>query len=145
MDHFLMVNPPKENHGRFVLSNAEVYDLFPRLAERRSHKGSQLSGGERQMLAVSCALMAGPRALLLDEPSIGLAPLLIQELLGRIRSLVDLGLSVVLVEQNATAALGVADHAILLERGREVAAGPASELRSDPKIAAAYLGIGESH
>ena len=95
----------------------DVFDFFPRLAERRHHKGAALSGGERQMLAVGRALLAGPRVLMLDEPSAGLAPRLISDLLSRIRLLVDRGLPVLLVEQNVKAALKVVDHLYLLERG----------------------------
>ena len=139
-EHFRLVRPPKDLSGRFVLSQADVLGLFPRLGERRNHTGSQLSGGERQMLAIGCSLMAGPRALLLDEPSIGLAPLLVSEIFSRVRELVDRGLAVILVEQNASAALAVADEAILLERGRAILAGPAANLRDDGRIAEAYLG-----
>jgi branched-chain amino acid transport system ATP-binding protein len=141
-EHLNLVRGPSDEKGRFILTRDEVFSLFPRLQERREHLGSQLSGGERQMLAVGCSLMAGPRALLLDEPSIGLAPMLVFDLLRRIRTLVDKGLAVVLVEQNAQAALEVADDVMLLERGHQVAFGNSREMRGDPRIVEAYLGQG---
>ena len=118
----------------------EVFDFFPRLAERRSHKGAALSGGERQMLAVGRALLACPRVLMLDEPSAGLAPRLIPDLLARIRLLVDRGLPVLLVEQNVKAALKVVDYLYLLERGRIIGEGPADVMATDHRIVEAYLG-----
>jgi len=125
-------------------SRSQVEDMafrrFPRLAERRHHKGAALSGGERQMLAVGRALLAGPRVLMLDEPSAGLAPRLISDLLSRIRLLVDRGLPVLLVEQNVKAALKVVDHLYLLERGRILGAGPAKEMAADHRIVETYLG-----
>jgi len=102
--------------------------------------GAALSGGERQMLAVGRALLAGPRVLMLDEPSAGLAPRLISDLLSRIRLLVDRGLPVLLVEQNVKAALKVVDHLYLLERGRIVGEGPAEIMAADHRIVEAYLG-----
>jgi len=131
---------PGEGQGRRHYSVEEVYALFPRLYERRHHLGSQLSGGERQMLGIARALRLGPQVLLLDEPSIGLAPRLVSTVLETVRSLVDSGLTVLLVEQNVRAAIEVVDRLILLERGRIIAEGPASEMRDDPRIAEAYLG-----
>jgi branched-chain amino acid transport system ATP-binding protein len=131
---------PPGAQGRRHYSVDDVYALFPRLYERRHHLGSQLSGGERQMLGIARALRLGPRALLLDEPSIGLAPRLVSTVLETVRSLVDSGLTVLLVEQNVRAAIEVVDRLILLERGRIIAEGPASEMRDDPRIAEAYLG-----
>jgi branched-chain amino acid transport system ATP-binding protein len=131
---------PSEGQGRRHYSVEEVYSLFPRLYERRHHLGSQLSGGERQMLGIARALRLGPRVLLLDEPSIGLAPRLVSTVLETVRSLVDSGLTVLLVEQNVRAAIEVVDRLVLLERGRIIAEGPASEMRDDPRIAEAYLG-----
>jgi branched-chain amino acid transport system ATP-binding protein len=130
----------KVGEGRRAYSIDEVYSLFPRLHERRHHLGSQLSGGERQMLGIARALRLGPRALLLDEPSIGLAPRLVSTVLETVRSLVNSGLTVLLVEQNVRAAIEVVDRLILLERGRIVAEGPAAAMRDDPRIAEAYLG-----
>lgn len=135
-----LVRPPSETTGRHIFRVPDVFDFFPRLAERRHHKGAALSGGERQMLAVGRALLAGPRVLMLDEPSAGLAPRLISDLLSRIRLLVDRGLPVLLVEQNVKAALKVVDHLYLLERGRIVADGPASVMGADKRIVEAYLG-----
>jgi branched-chain amino acid transport system ATP-binding protein len=126
--------------GRRAFTVDEVYDLFPALAGRRGHYGSQLSGGERQMLGIGRALRLAPRALLLDEPSIGLAPRLVSTVLHTVRTLVDDGLSVLIVEQNVRAAIEVVDRIVLLERGRIVTEGPATEMRDDPRIAEAYLG-----
>jgi len=121
----------------------EVFTLFPRLRERLDHTGGQLSGGERQMLAIARALRLGPRALVLDEPSIGLAPRLVVSVLETVRRLVDeRGLSVLLVEQNVRAALEVVDRLVLIERGRVLAEGPVAAMRDDPRIIQAYLGEG---
>ena len=139
-ENLALVRPPSETTGRHIFRVGDVFDFFPRLAERRNHKGAALSGGERQMLAVGRALLAGPRVLMLDEPSAGLAPRLISDLLFRIRLLVDRGLPVLLVEQNVKAALKVVDHLYLLERGRIVADGPASVMGADKRIVEAYLG-----
>jgi branched-chain amino acid transport system ATP-binding protein len=119
---------------------AEIYERFPRLAERRSQRASTLSGGERQMLTLGRALMSKPRLLLLDEPSLGLAPLIIREVFRIISSLRDLGVSILLVEQNARAALETADFGYVLETGEIVHSGPAAVLMHDPKVAASYLG-----
>ncbi|MBN8927091.1 MAG: ABC transporter ATP-binding protein [Rhodospirillales bacterium] len=131
-------------HGADAAARAfpvdRVFTLFPRLAERRRNRAAQLSGGERQMLAIGRALRLGPRVLLLDEPSIGLAPRLVSTLLEAIRRLVDEGLTVLLVEQNVRAAMEVVDHLYLLERGRVIADGPIAAMRDDPRIVEAYLG-----
>ncbi|MBV8191298.1 MAG: ABC transporter ATP-binding protein [Alphaproteobacteria bacterium] len=121
-------------------SLADVYDRFPRLDERRGQKASTLSGGERQMLALGRALMAKPRLLLLDEPSLGLAPLIVREVFRIIASLRELGVSILLVEQNARAALETADFGYVLETGEIVHSGPAADLMHDPKVTASYLG-----
>jgi branched-chain amino acid transport system ATP-binding protein len=139
-ENLALVRPPADIAGRHIFDIPEVFEFFPRLAERRHHKGAALSGGERQMLAVGRALLAGPRVLMLDEPSAGLAPRLISDLLSRIRLLVDRGLPVLLVEQNVKAALKVVDHLCLLERGRIVGEGPADVMGADPRIVEAYLG-----
>lgn len=139
-ENLALVRPPADRTGRHLFTTPEVFDFFPRLAERRSHKGAALSGGERQMLAVGRALLAGPRVLMLDEPSAGLAPRLITDLLSRIRLLVDRGLPVLLVEQNVKAALKVVDHLYLLERGRVVGEGAAAVMATDHRIIEAYLG-----
>jgi branched-chain amino acid transport system ATP-binding protein len=125
---------------RRYYSRDDIYELFPRLRERRQHLGGQLSGGERQMLGIGRSLMMGPRALLLDEPSIGLAPMLVTQLLHSLRELARAGLAILLVEQNVRAALQVVDRLLLLERGRLVLEGPAAEIGADPRIAQAYLG-----
>lgn len=117
-----------------------VYTLFPRLQERNWQKGGTLSGGEQQMLAVGRALMSRPDLLMLDEPSLGLAPLLVQEIFAIIRRINAEGKTVLLVEQNAFAALSVAHYAYILEVGRVVLEGPGRELLEDPKVKEAYLG-----
>jgi branched-chain amino acid transport system ATP-binding protein len=119
----------------------EVYRLFPRLKERRRQDAGTLSGGERQMLAVGRALMAKPRLLMLDEPSLGLAPLIVKEIFHIIVSLKETGVAILLVEQNARAALQVADHAYVLETGDIVLEGPAEKLANDPKVIDTYLGL----
>jgi branched-chain amino acid transport system ATP-binding protein len=126
--------------GRRIYSIQDVYNLFPRLHERRTTHGGSLSGGERQMLVVGRALRMAPRALLLDEPSIGLAPRFVSLLLQTVRKLVDGGLTVLLVEQNVRAAMEVSDVVHLLERGRLIASGRAVDMRNDPRILEAYLG-----
>jgi branched-chain amino acid transport system ATP-binding protein len=118
-----------------------VFDLFPRLRERRSQLAGSLSGGEQQMLAVGRALMASPRALLLDEPSIGLAPNLAREILQQLVGLRAQGLAILLVEQDAHAALRVADRGYVMETGRVVADGTAKELLSSERMRRAYLGM----
>lgn len=134
--------PSAAGPGRRSYSIDDVYELFPRLRERRSTAGGSLSGGERQMLAVGRALRMAPKALLLDEPSIGLAPRFVSLLLQTIRALVDSGLTVLLVEQNVRAAMEVTDVVHLLERGRLIASGSVEEMRDDPRIVEAYLGGG---
>ncbi|MBI2739250.1 MAG: ABC transporter ATP-binding protein [Rhodospirillales bacterium] len=118
----------------------DVYRRFPRLSERRGQKASTLSGGERQMLALGRALMAKPRLLMLDEPSLGLAPLIVREVFRIISSLRDLGVSILLVEQNARAALETADFGYVLETGEIVHSGAAADLMHDPRVTASYLG-----
>ncbi|HEX2530074.1 MAG TPA: ABC transporter ATP-binding protein [Burkholderiaceae bacterium] len=118
-----------------------VFDLFPRLKERRGQDAGTLSGGERQMLAVGRALMAKPQLLMLDEPSLGLAPLIVKEIFHIIVRLKETGVAILLVEQNARAALQVADHAYVLETGDMVLEGPASQLANDPKVIDTYLGL----
>ena len=118
-----------------------VYQYFPVLAERKRQQAGTLSGGEQQMLAVARALMSRPRLLLLDEPSLGLAPLVTREIFRIVRSInKEQGLSVLLVEQNASMALELADHAYLLETGRVVMSGPSAELSRDDSIRRSYLG-----
>ena len=120
----------------------EVFQIFPRMRERRAQMASTLSGGERQMLAIGRALMARPRLLMLDEPSLGLAPLIVREVLQVVSSLRNHGVSVLLVEQNARAALQVADRAYVLEMGAVALTGAARDLLHDRRIIDTYLGIG---
>jgi len=117
-----------------------VYELFPRLKERRTQLAGTLSGGERQMLAVGRALMSQPKLLMLDEPSLGLAPLVVREIFRIIERLREQGVSILLIEQNARAALEVADHGYVLETGAFALEGPASELAGDPRVIETYLG-----
>lgn len=117
-----------------------VLGLFPRLKERYSQAAGTLSGGEQQMLAIGRALMARPKLLLLDEPSLGLAPLLVKEIFATIQQVNAEGMAVLLVEQNANLALQVAHHAYILETGRLVLSGPAQEIRQNPEVKRVYLG-----
>lgn len=119
----------------------EVYALFPVLAEKRHEPAGRLSGGQQQMLAVGRAMMARPRLLLLDEPSMGLAPLLVDQILEAVVRLRARGMTVLLVEQNASAALAIADRAYVLETGRIAHAGTGRALLDDPRVREAYLGI----
>ena len=120
----------------------EVFALFPRLRERREQLAGTLSGGERQMLAVGRALMAKPKLLMLDEPSLGLAPLIVREIFHIIVELKRRGVSILLVEQNARAALQTADYAYVLETGEIALEGPAHELAHDRRVIESYLGLG---
>jgi branched-chain amino acid transport system ATP-binding protein len=118
----------------------DVYTIFPRLKERRMQLAGTLSGGERQMLAVGRALMSRPRLLMLDEPSLGLAPLIVRDIFKTIESLRQTGVTILLVEQNARAALEVADHGYVLEMGEIALQGSAQELAGDPRVIETYLG-----
>jgi branched-chain amino acid transport system ATP-binding protein len=118
----------------------EVYELFPRLAERKNQSGGTMSGGEQQMVAIGRALMAKPRVLLLDEPSMGLAPILVNQIFEIIKEINNRGTTVLLVEQNAQQALNLAHRAYVLETGRVVKSADASLLLDDPQVRAAYLG-----
>jgi branched-chain amino acid transport system ATP-binding protein len=120
----------------------EVFAYFPRLKERHRQAAGTLSGGERQMLAMGRALMAQPSLLMLDEPSLGLAPLIVREILRIVQSLRAAGKAILLVEQNARAALEVADEAYVLEGGRVTLSGPAASLAADERVVQTYLGIG---
>ncbi|KES06085.1 amino acid ABC transporter ATPase [Streptomyces toyocaensis] len=118
----------------------QVYELFPRLAERRHQQGGTLSGGEQQMLAIGRAMVAGPRLIMLDEPSMGLAPLVVAQVMDAIASINESGTAVLLIEQNARAALKVAHRGYVIDSGRVTLTGPAAELRTDPQVVEAYLG-----
>ena len=120
----------------------EVFEIFPRLEERRAQLAGTLSGGERQMLAMGRALMAKPKLLMLDEPSLGLAPLIIKEIFRIISELKQTGVAILLVEQNARAALQIADYGYVLETGEVSLAGPSKELAADQRVIDAYLGLG---
>jgi branched-chain amino acid transport system ATP-binding protein len=133
--------------GGFTRSKAEnaeqieiVYDLFPRLRERHSQKGGTLSGGEQQMLAIGRALMTRPRVLLLDEPSLGLAPILVQQIFKIIQEINERGMTVLLVEQNALQALAVANRGYVLQIGEVVLTGSSQDLRENKTVREAYLG-----
>jgi branched-chain amino acid transport system ATP-binding protein len=119
---------------------ARVYSLFPRLAERRNQSAGTLSGGEQQMLAIGRALMSRPKMLLLDEPSMGLAPLMVQKIFETIQAVAKEGVTILLVEQNARLALEVSNRGYVMETGLITLSGPARELLMDPKVRAAYLG-----
>lgn len=130
----------QKNKGQNAGELERVYVLFPRLKERRRQLGGTLSGGEQQMLAIGRALMARPRMLLLDEPSLGLAPLLVHTIFGAIDAINKEGTTILLVEQNANAALRHSHRAYVLETGTIVMEGPSAQLAADPRVKEAYLG-----
>jgi branched-chain amino acid transport system ATP-binding protein len=132
----------RRGEGRAAISASvdEVYGMFPRLGERRTQLAGTLSGGEQQMLAIGRALMLKPKLVLLDEPSMGLAPIVIDEVFHRLADLKRRGLTMLLVEQLAYRALDLADYAYVIEHGRIELEGPARSLRDDPRVRAAYLG-----
>lgn len=146
-DNLMLGAFQRYRHGdkAFLDTLDEVYTLFPRLKERRQQEAGTLSGGERQMLAVGRALMAKPKLLMLDEPSLGLAPLITREIFKIIDHLRGQGVSILLVEQNARAALKLADYAYVLEMGELSMEGKGSDLVEDPKIIESYLGISSKH
>jgi len=135
----------KEPKARHADALEEVFTLFPRLKERRQQEASTLSGGERQMLALGRALMGRPRLLMLDEPSLGLAPLIVREIFRILTRLRERGVSILLVEQNALAALKIADYAYVLELGQVAMEGPADVVAADPRVVQAYLGSQAKH
>ena len=135
----------RTGHRDHMETMDEVFELFPRLEERRSQLAGTLSGGERQMLAMGRALMAKPKLLMLDEPSLGLAPLIIKEIFRIVAELKQTGVAILLVEQNARAALQIADYGYVLETGEVSLAGPSAELAADPRVIEAYLGLGHKH
>jgi branched-chain amino acid transport system ATP-binding protein len=130
----------REHHGVIKQDMEQVFGIFPRLKERIRQVAGTLSGGEQQMLAMGRALMAKPRLLLMDEPSMGLAPILVDEIFSIIRRINESGTTILLVEQNAFKALGVAGRAYILETGQVVKTGPAADLMKDDAVKAAYLG-----
>ena len=143
LDNLMLGAFAKRLRGAALRSRLDaVYARFPRLAERRTQRADTLSGGERQMLALGRALMSSPRLLMLDEPSLGLAPLIVQEILAIVRGLRDDGVAILLVEQNARAALESSDHGYVLETGEIALSGASSELACDPRVQATYLGGG---
>ena len=135
----------RTGHRDHMETMDEVFELFPRLEERRAQFAGTLSGGERQMLAMGRALMARPKLLMLDEPSLGLAPLIIREIFRIIAELKQTGVAILLVEQNARAALQIADYGYVLETGEVSLAGPSDELAADPRVIESYLGLGHKH
>jgi len=135
----------RQGDGSYETTLAEVYSLFPRLWERRQQLAGTLSGGERQMLAIGRALMSKPRLLMLDEPSLGLAPLITREIFRIFADLRRQGVAILLVEQNARAALRAADYAYVLEGGQVAMQGNAAALANDPRVIEAYLGLASKH
>jgi branched-chain amino acid transport system ATP-binding protein len=130
----------RSQHQLIKERHAAVFELFPRLAERRGQLAGTLSGGEQQMLAIGRAMMSGPKVLMLDEPSLGLAPMLAKSVLKTVRAIANQGAAVLLVEQNARQALAIADHAYVVEVGRIVLEGKAAVLAKDERVQKAYLG-----
>jgi branched-chain amino acid transport system ATP-binding protein len=131
----------KRREKDYAATLESVYELFPRLRERRMQAAGTMSGGERQMVALGRALMAKPTLLMLDEPSLGLAPLIVKEIFRVIVRLKETGVGILLVEQNARAALQAADYGYVLETGEVVMEGPAAQLANDPKVIDTYLGL----
>lgn len=143
-DNLLLGGFRHRREGRAALARGMdgVFALFPRLAERRGQAAGTLSGGERQMLAMGRALMARPALLMLDEPSLGLAPLVVRDILRAIADLGRTGVAILLVEQNARAALKISDYGYVIETGRITLQGPSRELAADRRVAELYLGLG---
>jgi len=143
-DNLLLGAYTRRREGNAIRKDMDgIFERFPRLAERRTQKAGTLSGGERQMLALGRALMTKPRLLMLDEPSLGLAPLIIREIFRIIASLRELGVSILLVEQNARAALETADFGYIMETGEINHSGPSGTLINDSRLISTYLGGGE--
>jgi branched-chain amino acid transport system ATP-binding protein len=140
-ENLLIGSTNREARPKRAERMAQVMDLFPILADRRNQKASTMSGGEQQMLAIGRGLMSGPRVLMLDEPSLGVAPVVIDVVMAALRSLADDGLAVLLVEQNAVQALRIADRTYVLDGGRIVASGPAEDFLEEDRLAQVYLGL----
>jgi branched-chain amino acid transport system ATP-binding protein len=140
MENMEMGAYSQQNKEKFDKNVQNVFQRFPRLSERRSQLGGTLSGGEQQMLAIARGLMSSPNLLLLDEPSMGLSPLLVEQIFTIIRDINDQGVSILLVEQNAQMALSIADRGYVLETGQIVMEGPAQELLHNDEVIEAYLG-----
>jgi branched-chain amino acid transport system ATP-binding protein len=132
---------PRKARAQRAEQRARMLELFPRLAERRDQLAGTLSGGEQQMVAIARALMSRPKLLMLDEPSLGLAPIVVQEVFRTVREVRDAGVTVLLVEQNVHQALDLADRGYVLETGRVVLQGPSAELLANPEVRSAYLGL----
>jgi branched-chain amino acid transport system ATP-binding protein len=139
-DNLVLAGERRQPAGRLGPAIEEQYRRFPILGERRKLPAGTLSGGEQQMLAFARALLARPRVLLLDEPSMGLSPILVQRVFEIVQAIHREGATILLVEQNARIALSVSDHAYVLERGKVVLSGVPKELAADPRVQAAYLG-----
>ncbi len=140
VDENLAMGAYARRDGEIGADRERMYGLFPRLRERRAQTGGTLSGGEQQMLAIARALMSRPRLLLLDEPSMGLAPIVVQRIFEVVQEINAGGVTVLLVEQNARAALEIASRAYVMESGAITLSGAAREIANDPKVVAAYLG-----
>ncbi|MGV8833296.1 MAG: ABC transporter ATP-binding protein [Devosia sp.] len=141
VDENLMLGAyPKRARGGEAVRLDLIFDLFPKLAERRRQTARTMSGGEQQMVAIGRALMSNPRLLMLDEPSLGLAPIVVTELFAALRRIRETGVSLLLVEQNVTISLGIADRGYLMEAGRIVGENTASALMTDPAVQRAFLG-----
>jgi branched-chain amino acid transport system ATP-binding protein len=140
LDNLMMGAYHRPDRGRIDDDLAKVFGLFPRLAERRSQKAGSMSGGEQQMVAIARGLMSRPRLLFMDEPSLGLAPIVMEEIASAIRHLAAGGLSILLAEQNASFALRMADRAYVIESGSVVLSGTAQELSDEPRVRQNYLG-----
>lgn len=140
-DHLELGAVTRRERGQIERDIDEIYDVFPILRERRGQHVGTMSGGQQQMVAIGRALMSKPKTLLLDEPSLGLAPKVVEEVAAVIRRINDGGTSVLIVEQNASLALEIAQRGYVLENGRIALSGSASDLRNDPAVQASYLGI----
>jgi branched-chain amino acid transport system ATP-binding protein len=141
-NNLLLGATPLSDRSRIAMMLDRVYAVFPKLAERRRQRAGTMSGGERQMLAVGRALMSDPKLLMLDEPSLGLAPAVIETMYETLGRLHRDGLTILLAEQSVEMALEVADHAYVLQVGRSVLSGPAAQLANDPEVQRIYLGVG---